>query len=217
VTPQAGKLNLLLGLTKPLVLASQSPRRHALLTNVGFAFSVVHPECDESQVSPAIPPHEYVSQLALMKARKGAALYANPAIVIGSDTTVVLDGTVLNKPEDANDATRMLKALSGRTHTVYTGISLVDAVLNGSHFDTSRSVTAVGKADVTFRELDDREIAMYVEGGSPMDKAGAYGIQDDQGALFVSRIEGCYFSVVGLPMALLYTTLLDFVREGSNA
>lgn len=203
MTLPVGKLNDLLGLTKPLVLASQSPRRRALLTSVGFAFSVVTPDIDESAVSNALPPNEYVSVLALMKAQKGAALYAHPAIVLGSDTTVLLDGNVLNKPTDANDATRMLKALSGRTHTVYTGIALVDG---------NRNTTAVGTAEVTFRELDDAEIAAYVEGGSPMDKAGAYGIQDDQGALFVSRIEGCYFSVVGLPMALLYTTLLDFAR-----
>lgn len=203
MTLSGGKLNELLGLTKPLVLASQSPRRRALLTSVGFAFSVVNPDVDETTVSDTLPPDEYVSVLALMKAQKGAALYAHPAVVIGSDTTVVLDGHVLNKPTDASDATRMLKTLSGRTHTVYTGIALVDG---------NRSTTAVGTSDVTFRDLDDSEIAAYVEGGSPMDKAGAYGIQDDQGALFVRRIEGCYFSVVGLPLALLYTTLQDFAR-----
>lgn len=203
MTLSVGKLNELLGLKKPLVLASQSPRRRALLTSVGFTFSVVHPDVDESAVSQTLPPDEYVSTLALMKAQKGAAMCADPAIVIGSDTTVVLDGNVLNKPTDADDATRMLRTLSGRTHTVYTGIALVDGKYN---------TTAVGTAEVTFRNLNDREIAAYVEGGSPMDKAGAYGIQDDQGALFVSRIEGCYFSVVGLPMALLYTTLQDFAR-----
>ena len=208
MTSSAGKLNVLLGLTKPLVLASQSPRRRALLTNVGFSFSVVNPDIDEDTVSHAVPPGEYVSVLALMKAQKGAALCEHPAIVIGSDTTVVLDGTVLNKPADAEDARRMLKALSGRTHTVYTGIAIVDG---------ERSITAVGTANVTFRDLDDKEIAAYVEGGSPLDKAGAYGIQDDQGAVFVRRVEGCYFAVVGLPMELLYTTLRDFVRDADHA
>lgn len=201
-------MNLLLGLGKPLVLASQSPRRRDLLSNVGFTFSVVNPDVDESSVPDTLPPDEYVSTLALMKALKGSALCARPAIVIGSDTTVVIDGQVLNKPTHAGDATRMLKTLSGRTHTVFTGIAIVDG---------ERSTTAVGRADVTFRDLDEEEIAAYVEGGSPMDKAGAYGIQDDQGAVFVRHIEGCYFAVVGLPMALLYTTLRDFVRTSEHA
>ncbi|MDZ4746044.1 MAG: Maf family protein [bacterium] len=201
-------MNGILGLTKPLILASQSPRRRELLTRIGFAFSAVSPDVDEASVSDTLPPHEYVSALALMKALKGAAMCTSPSIVIGSDTTVVLDGMVLNKPVSAHDATRMLKTLSGRTHTVYTGIALVDG---------GRSTTAVGTAKVTFRDLDDDEIAAYVEGGSPMDKAGAYGIQDDQGAVFVSSIEGCYFAVVGLPMSLLYTTLRDFVRDEQHA
>ncbi len=208
MTLPVGKLNELLGLNKPLVLASQSPRRRTLLTNVGFTFSVVNPDIDEALVSDTLAPNEYVSTLALMKAHKGSELFARPAIVIGSDTTVVLDGKVLNKPVDAADATRMLRTLSGRTHTVYTGIALVDG---------ERSTTAVGTANVTFRDLDDSEIAAYVAGGSPMDKAGAYGIQDDLGAVFVSRIDGCYFSVVGLPMALLYATLRDFARSTDHA
>jgi septum formation protein len=213
VNMRVGKLNELLGLTKPLVLASQSPRRHELMTSAGFVFSRVNPDVDEDSVSPALAPNEYVSVLARMKAEKGAAMYGAPSIVIGCDTTVVLDGTVMNKPVDAADAVRMLQLLSGRTHTVHTGIALVDVVKQGDSVDAARQTTAVGRANVTFRELESEEIRAYVEGGSPLDKAGAYGIQDDQGAVFVSRIEGCYFSVVGLPMELLYTTLRDFVRH----
>lgn len=199
----AGKLNTLLGLTKSLVLASQSPRRRELLTNVGFAFDVVKPDVDEESVPHSLPHDEYVVTLALMKARKGAAMVARPAIVIGSDTTVVLDGNVMNKPNDAAHAREMLRALSGRTHTVYTGLALVDG---------GREMTAVGRAEVSFRELGSDEIDAYVSGGSPMDKAGAYGIQDDQGAIFVRRIEGCYFTVVGLPVELLYTSLKTFTQ-----
>lgn len=227
MTQQVGKLNKLLGLTKPLVLASQSPRRRDLLSKVGYEFSVVNPDVDEASVPLTLPHSEYVCTLALMKAQKGATMFAAPAVVIGSDTTVVLDGNVMNKPQDAADAARMLRMLSGRTHTVFTGIALVEtsalrddkqtaSVTTADMRHTTATdmchTTAVGRADVTFRDLDEDEIATYVEGGSPLDKAGAYGIQDDQGAVFVSRIEGCYFSVVGLPMELLYTTLRDFVR-----
>lgn len=203
-------LNGLLELSVPLVLASQSPRRQALLTHVGFDFSVVVPNVDEDSVPVTLPPADYVSRLALMKAVRGAEMSGNDAIVLGSDTTVVLDGRVLNKPADAADAARMLRSLSGRTHTVYTGIALV-------HTTSGRSVTAVRDTRVTFRDLDDAEIDAYVASGSPLDKAGAYGIQDDFGAVFVNRVEGCYYTIVGLPLELLYTTLRDFVAGERHA
>ncbi len=125
------------------------------------------------------------------------------AIVIGSDTTVVLDGVVLNKPVDAEDAVRMLRTLSDRTHTVYTGLAVVDAS-TGTHIAVHRSTK------VTFRPLDAVEINAYVASGSPLDKAGAYGIQDDFGAVFVRNVEGCYYTIVGLPLELLYTSLRQF-------
>jgi septum formation protein len=181
-----------------------------LLHHIGFDFDVVVPNVDEDAVPTTIPPESYVMQLAEAKARRGAELVSRPSIVIGSDTTVVLDGAVLNKPVDRDDAKRMLALLSGRTHTVHTGISLVDS-------STGRCTTTSRNTLVTFRHLDTDEIAAYVDSGSPMDKAGAYGIQDDFGAVFVSHVEGCYYTIVGLPLELLYTTLRVFAREVADA
>lgn len=200
------RLNDLLRLPLPLVLASQSPRRQDLLRNIGLDFDVVVPSIDENDVSPLIPPHDYVTQLAIRKAQRGAQLVAHASIVIGSDTTVVLDGTILNKPIDAEDAVRMLRLLSGRTHTVFTGVALVDS-------SSGRTSSACSSTHVTFRELRNAEIASYVAGGSPLDKAGAYGIQHDLGAVFVRKIDGCYNTVVGLPLELLYTMLEQFVAQ----
>ena len=199
-------LNTLLSMPRPLVLASRSPGRRDLLKHVGYEFSVVIPDVDESLVSIDLPHDEYVERLALLKAKRGAELTSESSIVIGSDTTVVLDGVVLNKPRDAQDAKRMLRSLSGHTHTVYTGIALV---ADGT--GKQQSVVRSRRTNVTFRELDEREIDAYVAGGSPLDKAGAYGIQDDFGAVFVSNVEGCYYTIVGLPLELLYTTLRNFV------
>jgi len=203
-------LNTLLQLPLPLVLASRSPRREALLRHVGFAFDVVAPDVDEDAVSTSMDPAAYVAHLAVLKAQRGAELASRPSIVIGSDTTVVLDGQVLNKPVDADDAVRMLGTLSGRTHTVYTGIALLDT-------RTLDYTSAVRSTHVTFRELDAMEIQVYVNTGSPLDKAGAYGIQDDFGAVFVSKVEGCYYTIVGLPLELLYTELRAFAARIGHA
>ena len=202
------KLNHLLELPLPLVLASRSPRRQALLKHVGYDFLIVVPDVAEETVPVELPPDEYVERLALMKAERGADIVEQPSIVIGSDTTVVLDGEILNKPEDADHAKEMLRTLSGRTHTVFTGLALV-----ASEQHVVMPAITSRRTDVTFRELSDAEIDAYVAGGSPMDKAGAYGIQDDFGAVFVSRVEGCYYTIVGLPLELLYTTLRDFARQ----
>ena len=203
------RLNDLLQIPRPLVLASQSPRRQALLRHVGFEFDVVVPNVDEDSVPTTMPPQDYVMQLAEAKARRGAELVGRPSIVIGSDTTVVLGSTVLNKPVDADDAMRMLALLSDATHVVYTGLALVDSA-------TGRSVKTYSSTRVTFRALESDEIRAYVASGSPLDKAGAYGIQDDFGAVFVRHVEGCYYTIVGLPLELLYTTLRSFVRGGSS-
>lgn len=200
-------LNSLLHLPLPLVLASRSPRRLALMQHVGFEFTSVSPEVDEDSVPTTLAPTDYVEKLALLKAQAGAQQIHSPAIIIGSDTTVVLDGAVLNKPRDTEDAKRMLGLLSGRTHTVYTGIAIVDTTLP-SHVRTSSRST-----QVTFRTLSTMEVDAYVDSGSPMDKAGAYGIQDDFGAVFVSHIEGCFYTIVGLPLELLYTELQSYVAE----
>jgi septum formation protein len=201
------RLNTLLDLPYPLVLASQSPRRSALLKHIGFEFTTVVPDVDEDAVPTDGEPSAYVEHLALLKAQRGASMIDHDAIVIGSDTTVVLDGAVLNKPTDAADAHRMLRMLSGRTHTVHTGLALATRSAHPRHVCVSRAT------DVTFRELSDAEIAAYVATGSPLDKAGAYGIQDDFGAVFVSSVHGCYYTIVGLPLELLYTTLRAFVAQ----
>jgi len=203
------RLNDLLRLPYPLVLASQSPRRRSLLQHIGFDFTTIVPDVDEEAV-PTDQPHDaYVQELALLKAVRGAELAKEPSIIIGSDTTVVLDGEVLNKPLDKEHAVEMLTALSGRTHTVHTGLAIVH--------DATRFRVASRQTKVTFRPLELEEIIAYVEGGSPLDKAGAYGIQDDFGAVFVSRVEGCYYTIVGLPLELLYTELKIFVASLQEA
>lgn len=204
-------LNDLLHLPVPLVLASQSPRRQALMRHVGFSFSSVVPSIDEDALDTSIPSHEFVQELAYRKAMRGSEMVDGDVIVIGSDTTVVLDNTVLNKPADAAEAADMLRRLSGRTHTVHTGLALV---ARGKGLGQRRASRATR---VTFRELSDAEIDAYVASGSPLDKAGAYGIQDDFGAVFVSRVEGCYYTIVGLPLELLYTELRALVQGAHGA
>ncbi|WP_058187361.1 Maf family protein [Terracidiphilus gabretensis] len=183
-----------------LILASASPRRRELLTQAGFSFTVKAADIDES-VLPGEDPEAYVTRLAREKAQTiFDALDDAAAVVLGADTTVVLDGEILGKPLDKADAVRMLRALSGRTHRVITGVAVVTA--RGT--DGTAEVT-----EVRFCELSDSEIAEYVETGEPMDKAGAYGIQGRAGK-WIPRIEGCYFNVVGLPLARVCAML----REG---
>ena len=148
---------------------------------------------------PDATPEDVVLHLALEKGEQIAE--AEPgALTLAADTIVVLDGQILGKPADADEARAMLRSLSERTHTVYTGIALI-------HPQSDRCVTAAVSTAVTFGRLDDDEIRRYVETGSPLDKAGAYGIQDDYGALFISRIDGDYYNVVGLPLHRFYRLL----------
>lgn len=179
----------------PFVLASASPRRKYLLGQLGIEFQVRVPGVDETSPD-GLSPQDIVLRLALAKA--GPVAEAIPgALTLAADTIVVLDGQILGKPRDEQEARQMLRSLSGRTHTVFTGIALM-------HSESDRAVTASVATDVTFSELADDEIASYVATGSPMDKAGAYGIQDDHGALFISRIDGDYYNVVGLPLHRFY-------------
>lgn len=173
----------------PIVLASQSPRRAALLRQLGIPFDVIHNEVDET-LPPGTDPREAVVRLAKAKAESVAA-HLKRGLVIGADTVVVHQGHILGKPHDAADAVQMLRRLSGDTHQVYTGFSLVQ-VGQGSVEDVE--VTAV-----TFRDLSDWEIEDYVATGAPLDKAGAYGIQE-RASIFVSAIEGDYANVVGFPL-----------------
>lgn len=183
----------------PLVLASRSPRRRFLLERLGLTPEVWPSEAEEI-IYPGVAPAQQVERLALDKAVDVATFFPE-GLVLGADTVVVVDGNILGKPESENQAQAMLRALSGRTHTVYTGIAL-------AHRPSSRIRTAHAATAVTFGDLSEMEIARYVAGGSPMDKAGAYGIQDDAGALFVERIDGDYYNVVGLPLRTLYLMLV---------
>ena len=186
-----------------LVLASASPRRRELLTQAGYSFEV-HPAHINEDLRDGEDPIAYVVRLAREKAeavfreRSAKGADAHSLTVLGADTTVTLDGHILAKPEDAEDAARMLRLLSGRTHRVITGVALA----------TARGVEVAAEATaVRFLTLSEREITEYVATGEPMDKAGAYAIQG-RAARWVPRIEGCYFNVVGLPLALV-TQLLD--------
>jgi septum formation protein len=189
---------------RPIVLASRSPRRIHLLRQIGISFSVQESGVDES-VPDGTLPSDIVRMLSLEKAKK-VAERIGAGIVIGADTIVVLAGKVLGKPISEGDAARMLRLLSGRTHTVYTGFALVDA-------ETGKSRVDFEKTEVTFRPLAEREIERYVKSGSPMDKAGAYGIQDDYGAVFVEKINGCFYTVVGFPLSKFYEAFNIFLTE----
>ena len=182
-----------------LILASGSPRRRQLLEQIGLTFVVRSSDVDES-VSPGLTPAQVVESLS---ARKGEAVAAEAApgdLVLSADTVVALDGAILGKPRDRAEAEAMLTALSGRTHQVYTGVTLLQ---DGRRL-TEHEVTAV-----TFRPLSPGEIAAYVSTGEPMDKAGAYAIQG-LGALLVERLEGDYFNVMGLPLCRLGEMLAQF-------
>ncbi|MGD0859174.1 MAG: Maf family protein [Terracidiphilus sp.] len=188
-----------------LVLASASPRRRELLAQAGFSFEV-HPAHIPEDPNPNEDPIAYVIRIAREKAQTVfAQLSANhmpqspesPLVVLGADTTITLDNHILGKPSDPADAARILRLLSGRTHRVITGVALVTA----NSTEVAAEVTAV-----RFLTLSDEEIAAYVATGEPMDKAGAYAIQG-RAARWIPRIEGDYFNVVGLPIALVSTLL----------
>ncbi len=184
-----------------LVLASQSPRRIALLRQIGLSPEVIPSQVEET-FDATLSPSQNAMRLAFAKAVDvGGRL--DDAVIIGADTIVMVDGTYLGKPSNRLDAIRMLESLSGRTHIVVTGFSILGRPGN-------QSITDCEETRVTFRPIPRPEIEAYVAGGSPMDKAGAYGIQDDYGAVFVSRIEGCYYNVVGLPLSKLYMKLQEF-------
>jgi septum formation protein len=177
-----------------LVLASNSPRRQQILADAGIPFIVRAPNVPEER-HPAESPGEYVRRLAEQKAF--AAARRGDEVVLAADTVVVVDGQVLEKPRDAADALRMLRLLSGREHEVVTGICLRT---------DSQKVIDAATTRVRFVSLSEPELADYVSSGEPMDKAGGYAIQG-LASKFIDRVEGCYFNVVGLPMALVYRHL----------
>ena len=176
-----------------IVLASKSPRRRELLEQMGLRrFRVLAPEIDE-HMDRALPPAELVRRISKEKAQAVQAQVGPEALIIAADTVVALEGTVLGKPADQEDARAMLTALSGCRHQVYTGLSVL---LGEKHYTVSE------ETGVVFRPLTQEEIGAYIATGEPMDKAGAYGIQG-LGALFVREIQGDYYNVMGLPVCRL--------------
>lgn len=172
-----------------LILASGSPRRRELLTQMGLTFEVRPVDADES-LTPGLSPREQVKLLSLRKAQAAAEAFGPEPVILTADTVVVLDEYILGKPRDEADAKKMLRALSGRHHLVLTGVTVMQG---------ARHETACVSTEVHFRDLSESEINAYIASKEPMDKAGAYGIQG-LGGLFVEKLVGDYFNVVGLPI-----------------
>lgn len=186
-----------------IILASQSPRRRQLLGQIGLDHFIVRPARGEEIMDPALSPAQLVEELSRQKAREVAGASDPGDLVIAADTVVAIDGRVLGKPHDREEACAMLSALSGREHTVYTGVTVCR---------DDRILTQHEATQVRFRPLSPREIRAYVDSGEPMDKAGAYGVQE-LGALLVEGIRGDYFNVVGLPLCRLGQMLSQFGVE----
>ncbi|MCM2582909.1 Maf family nucleotide pyrophosphatase [Bacillus stercoris] len=185
-------------MTKPLILASQSPRRKELLDLLQLPYSIIVSEVEE-KLNRNLSPEENVQWLAKQKAKAVADLHPH-AIVIGADTMVCLDSECLGKPQDQEEAASMLRRLSGRSHSVITAVSIQAE---------NQSETFYDKTEVAFWPLSEEEIWTYIETKEPMDKAGAYGIQG-RGALFVKKIDGDYYSVMGLPISKTMRALRHF-------
>ncbi len=183
----------------PIYLASKSPRRRKLLKQINLNFKSFSVEMDE-KIFPNEKPFKAVLRLSKEKLNLAKQKVKN-GIIITADTIVVLNNKIIGKPINKKDAFKILKSLSGKTHIVYTGYTVYNS-------NTQKSISEYEKTKVSFRKLTDQEITEYINSGSPMDKAGAYGIQDDFGAVFIKKINGCYYNVVGLPLSKLYHALL---------
>ena len=183
-----------------LILASASPRRAEILRDAGYHFTILSSAIDETPFARE-SPQDLVLRLAEAKAELAAARAVGPAIVIAADTEVLLDGHIFGKPRSSDDARRMLTKLSGRTHAVLTGVCLI-------RLPDAERISFVETTLVTFAPLSDEEITRYLATGEPHDKAGAYAIQG-YAARYIPRIEGCYFNVVGLPLARLQHSLTE--------
>ena len=180
-----------------MILASGSPRRKEILENAGYIFEIITADADET-LPKKLSPEEAVKYLAELKGE--AVKKDNGGVVISADTVVAFGENILGKPKNEEDAKRMLKMLSGKVHSVYTGVCVQDG---------EKKITFSEKTDVKFYELSSQEIDDYVLTGEPMDKAGAYGIQG-KGAVLVEKIDGDYLNVVGLPLARLSRILKQF-------
>ncbi len=189
----------------PFILASNSPRRKEILTQAGFQFSVLPSDVDES-----FPAEMKAQEVPVMLAeRKAKALLdtCENSLILAADTVVILDNEILNKPVDKQDALQMLKKLSGKTHEVVTGIALASP---------QGIVTVADSAFVTFRELANWEMEWYVRGGSSLDKAGAYGVQDFIGMAGIEQLNGSFYTVMGLPIYHVYQLLKPFILESKQ-
>jgi len=188
----------MISFNSPVFLASKSPRRKKMLEMMGIDFGILsidmHEEIIETQ-----SPESNVRRIASDKCNLALNQIEN-GIVITADTIVVVDNKIIGKPFDKIDAEKILRILSGRSHYVFTGFSIASKTNN-------KRITDCVKTKVTFKELSTKEINDYIDTGSPMDKAGAYGIQDDFGAVFVEKINGCYYNVIGLPVSKIYQAL----------
>lgn len=190
-------------MSKKIILASASPRRKHLLLQLGLDFTV-DPSGSEESIHLHLPPNLIAVTLAENKAKDVARRHKD-GLILGADTIVVIDGLILGKPRDKEQAMEMLSRLSGRWHSVYTGIALIDA-------KTGRQIKDYEESKVKFKNLSQREIENYINTGESLDKAGAYGIQG-KGSLLVEKIEGCYYNIVGLPLFKLNTLLEEFGIE----
>lgn len=185
---------------KKIILASASPRREALLKQIGLEFTVEPSDYQEEFVA-GLEPYELAKRLSLEKAKRVASHHKN-ALVIAADTFGVFQGKILGKPKTEAEARRMLAMLGGQCHSVITGLTIIDT-------DTGRTLSKSVETKVYFRKLTADEIDAYVKSGEPLDKAGAYAIQG-RGAVLVAKIEGDYFNVIGLPLSALAESLKEF-------
>ena len=184
----------------PIILASASPRRQELLASLGLSFEIKISDVDES-MDEQLSPAQQVEQLAERKATAVAA-QLNQGLVIGADTLVVLNQSVLGKPADRQEAMEMIKRLQGRSHEVFTGLAVIDAA-------TDKTVVTHQVTAVRFKPMTAEEIERYVDTGESYDKAGAYAVQG-KASIFIDSIRGCYFNIVGLPVAKLADVLKLF-------
>ncbi len=188
-----------------LILASGSPRRAEILTSVGWEFTKDVADIDETEFQ-GEKAEDYVQRLAREKAEAVGAKYEN-AIVLGADTTVVIDNQIIGKPVDFDDARRMIKMLSGNWHEVLTGVALIKI----TNYELRMTNVGIQKTRVKFVKMTDEEIEFLVNFGEPLDKAGGYAVQA-QAALFIEKIEGDYWNVVGLPISLVYKLCQNSLR-----
>jgi len=185
---------------KKIILASSSPRRKELLTKLGLDFEI-EPSAEDEKLSSGLPPHELARQISLRKAQAVAHKHKS-ALIIAADTFGVLRGKIIGKPRTAAEAKKILQSLSGKTHSVITGFTILDT-------ETGKTATQSVETKVHFRKLTPAEIDAYIKTGEPQDKAGAYAIQG-LGALIVEWIKGDFYNVIGLPLSALSQALKEF-------